>query len=74
MQFYCNYSQPGTYGHECGRPAVYALPLHSERNSSGVYYARRCNTCRDKLEHADRLLSDPVPFNPSLHTNSQISN
>jgi hypothetical protein len=69
MRLNCNYAQPGTYGHECGRPAIYALPLHSEKKPSGVFYSRRCESCKDNLEHGDVPLSGLVPFDSIAHQN-----
>ncbi len=42
----CGFAWPGTYGHECGKPAVVAAPKPSALTLSGVFWAARCETCR----------------------------
>jgi hypothetical protein len=43
----CNFAWPGTYGHECGKPAVLAGARTSLHMASGIYFVHRC------AEHAE---------------------
>ncbi len=42
----CSFAFPGTYGHECGRPAVVAGGRTSDMTTSGTYWAARCTECQ----------------------------
>jgi len=37
----CTYAPPGTYGHECGKPAT-VVAVKTSDTESGIYYAGRC--------------------------------
>ena len=42
----CTFAWPGTYGHECGKPAVAVAVEHGcEQWENGIYYAGRCKEC-----------------------------
>jgi hypothetical protein len=41
----CSFAFPGTYGHECGKPAVCVAVKKSDITKSGFYFARRCPEC-----------------------------
>lgn len=41
----CSYAPPGTYGHECGRPAALMRARASTLTRSGWFYAARCDRC-----------------------------
>jgi hypothetical protein len=41
----CSFAFPGTYGHECGAPAVCVAVKKSTMTKSGFYFARRCPAC-----------------------------
>ena len=41
----CGFAFPGTYGHECGKPAEWAGQHKSEHTANGVYWAARCTEC-----------------------------
>lgn len=42
----CCFSWPGTYGHECGKPAVEFAVKKSDLTKSGLFYAGRCAECK----------------------------
>ncbi len=44
----CGFAYPGTYGHECGSPAVCVAVKRSELTVSGFFYSGRCASCRDE--------------------------
>ena len=59
----CSFAYPGTYGHECGKPAVCVAVFESKETRSGLYYAGRCESCRDATAGQDnrgRLRFEPV--------------
>ena len=41
----CGFAHPGTYGHECGAPAVEAFVFPSELTRDGQYFTGRCEKC-----------------------------
>lgn len=43
----CSFAYPGTYGHECGSPAVCVAVKRSERTRDGLFYSGRCAVCRE---------------------------
>ncbi len=43
----CGFAYPGTYGHECGAPAVCVAVSKSDSTKSGLFYGGRCAECRD---------------------------
>ena len=42
---HCGFARPGTYGHECGAPAVKVGLMKVSSTKNGVFYARRCEQC-----------------------------
>lgn len=46
MTQYCSNSEPGTFNHECGKPATWIALLPSKFNPDGftTYY---CNDCKN---------------------------
>lgn len=42
----CGYAYPGTYGHECGKPATWAQQLPAPEFYMR-FWALRCDDCRD---------------------------
>lgn len=43
----CGFAYPGTYGHECGAPAVCVAVTPSEHTKSGLFFGGRCAECRN---------------------------
>ena len=41
----CGFAMSGTYGHECGKPAVMVGVKKTSLTTTGLYYARRCAEC-----------------------------
>lgn len=65
----CGFAHPGTYGHECGSPAVVVGIRPSTDTKSGVFYARRCPVCA-KFKGGDNLgIIEWVPYDPAQHIN-----
>jgi hypothetical protein len=69
LRISCNFAQAGTYGHECGKPAVYARKGRSKLTATGVYWARRCASCADVKGGENSGLDAPVPYDPIEHAN-----
>lgn len=43
----CCFSYPGTFGHECGKPAVVIFVKPSTNTVSGLFYSGRCAECAE---------------------------
>jgi hypothetical protein len=43
----CSFSYPGTYNHECGKPAVLVFVKTSDSTVSGLFYSGRCAECAE---------------------------
>ena len=63
----CSFAYPGTYGHECGRPSTWVGRKPSEHTVSGVFFAHRCDECKDArgqdnigVSQWQRLPADPA--------------
>ncbi len=41
----CIFAYPGTYGHECGKPAFCYFVKKSDITKSGEFFAARCEEC-----------------------------
>lgn len=66
----CRYAHPGTYGHECGKPAKWASHNpNPEGNWIGGYWHFRCDECRNHTGRDNWGLTDWVPFNPETQVN-----
>jgi hypothetical protein len=65
----CCYAHAGTYGNECGKPALFTRTRPSERTKSGVFYARRCADCVDLTGRENWGMSPSVPFDAAAHIN-----
>lgn len=58
----CGFAMSGTYGHECGAPAVKVFVKKAELTSNGIFYTGRCEEC-SKIrggENAGILRVEPV--------------
>ena len=42
----CQNAEPGTYGHECGKPAVWAGEKPSKDTEAGVWLGCYCDDCK----------------------------
>ena len=65
----CGYAFPGTYGHECGKPATLAGSHPSELTRSGIYWARRCAECAALTGPDNALIRKWEPLDPITHRN-----
>ena len=65
----CGYAQPGTFGHECGRQALFAGSTPSERTKSGVFWHARCGECKDLKGPDNRGVQRWEPLDPAKHVN-----
>ena len=65
----CSFAYPGTYGHDCGRPATLAGSRDSEHTVSGVYWAPRCESCAAEHGGDNRGVTEWVTFDANLHRN-----
>lgn len=67
--FRCSFAYPGTYGHECGRPAVLTGQRASKHTANGVYFAHRCAECSKAYGIDNQGISAFVPLDPARHVN-----
>jgi hypothetical protein len=67
--FRCSFAYPGTYGHECGRPAVLTGQRASKYTRTGIYYAHRCAECSTARGHDNQGIAAFVPLDPMQHVN-----
>lgn len=65
----CTFSWPGTYGHECGKPAELAGQQPSRLTVSGIYWSLRCPECAQVKGGENARVQQWLSFNPSLHIN-----
>ena len=65
----CSYAFPGTYGHECGKPATLAGTRPSECTRSGVYHAHRCAACATETGRDNWGIRQWMPLDPTVHVN-----
>jgi hypothetical protein len=65
----CNFAWPGTYGHECGKPAVFAGLKRSDMTRDGIYWSRRCAECKDITGGENAGIERFEPLDPQRHRN-----
>lgn len=66
----CSFAFPGTYGQECGAPAVKVGVRVSDMTCNGVFYARRCEECtKHKGGENAGIIGAWLDFQPELHVN-----
>lgn len=41
----CGFAYPGTYGHECGKPAAVVFVFKSDNTHDGLFFTGRCEEC-----------------------------
>ena len=46
----CSFAERGTYGHECGRPAVVMAVKKSFSTASGLFYTGRCKAHSERTD------------------------
>ena len=65
----CGFAYPGTWGHECGRPALFVALMKSELTKSGIFYAKRCAEHKDMREPYDSAILSVEDFDATKHIN-----
>lgn len=65
----CGYAQPGTFGHECGRPAVFVGIKPSIFAATGTFYAYRCAECREFTGEDNWGITSWESADPARHVN-----
>jgi len=65
----CSFAWPGTFGHECGAPAVLVGQRPSKHTKNGVFYAFRCASCAKFKGGENRDYPSFVPIDPAVHRN-----
>lgn len=70
----CWFAYPGTYGHECGKPATIAMSFKSERTIDGIFWANRCPECAKIRGGENSGFIESQPLNPSIHINKWKQN
>ena len=69
MHTHCSFAFPGTYGHECGSPAVKVAIRKSDVTKNGIYYARRCAKCATIKGGENSGLTQWQDYQPATHVN-----
>lgn len=76
----CKYSHPGTWGHECGKPAKWAQhdPKPEGEGSFwvGGYWRARCDECKNYIGPDNQGMKRDAweLYNPNRHVNSFMRN
>jgi hypothetical protein len=65
----CGYGHAGTFGHECGRPAVVAGAKPSESTKSGIFWSARCADCKELTGRDNWGITRWEPLDPAKHVN-----
>lgn len=65
----CSFAFPGTYGHECGAPAVKVGVKKSRETKNGIFYARRCAKCAEIKGGENTGVERWEDFDPAKHKN-----
>lgn len=68
----CNFAHPGTFGHECGKPAVWTAKKDSKLTTTGIYHVRRCPECQSIKGGENAGLTAWERFDPVRHANTFI--
>ena len=68
----CGFAAPGTFGHECGAPAVLVATRKSTETRSGLFYAKRCAQCAAIKGGENAGLSAFKPFVAAEHVNEWL--
>lgn len=66
----CAFAEPGTFGHECGKPAVLVGARSSDMTTSGTFYLRRCEACAKQVGGENTGVTKWEQFNPAVHVNT----
>jgi hypothetical protein len=66
---HCGFAYPGTYGHECGKPATLVGECQSDHTKDGRFFARRCVACAQIKGGENTGISKFVPFQADVHVN-----
>lgn len=66
---HCSFAYPGTYGHECGAPAVMVGVKFGAGTKNGVYYARRCQKCASIKGGENSGIAKWESYNKESHKN-----
>ena len=76
MHGICRYSHPGTWGHECGKPATLAQQVKGECTADGRYWLARCAECTKwtRPDNAGTRRDAWVPYDPTIHRNAWVRN
>ncbi len=66
---HCSFAFPGTYGHECGSPAVKVGVRTCKETKDGIYYARRCAVCATHKGGENAGISSFITYDQAVHVN-----
>ncbi len=65
----CTFAFPGTYGHECGKPATLASKRESGTTKNGIFWALRCDSCAKIKGGENRDFDSFEAINETKHRN-----
>ena len=66
---HCSFAFRGTYGHECGSPAVKVGVTQTDKTKNGIFYARRCAVCATHKGGENVGISQWLDYQPEVHIN-----
>ncbi len=66
---HCGFAYAGTYGHECGAPAVKVGIKAVTSTKNGVFYARRCAQCATIKGGENAGITQWHDFDAATHIN-----
>lgn len=72
MRDYCNFAPDGSYGHECGKPPVWARAVPSELRPGKIFWALRCQGCLERNGMENKGLGPAVHYDPLKHSNAWV--
>ena len=72
MFTHCGFARSGTYGHECGAPAVKVGVKKADSTRNGLFYARRCAECAAIKGGENAGIFAWEPYSPEQHKNQWL--
>jgi hypothetical protein len=66
---HCSFAHPGTYGHECGKPAVKVSVKKSDLTVNGLFFAGRCEECTHIKGGENVEIINTEAFDSTRHIN-----
>lgn len=68
----CANSEPGTFNHECGKPATWIGHMRSDLTKTGVFFGRFCDRCKQHGYDARRVFKWEPKVPGALYLNEWL--